>query len=105
MTTVIPSTGQKPNYLHGRAQTKHAREFKEAWYSIDNNTINTIYLQFKTIRNNPTNKNSAMTNDINFPITLLSAPATQQSNDSNGVISIDQTHSLPRQRILQPPNR
>ena len=22
------------------AKTKHAREFKEAWYSIDNNTIN-----------------------------------------------------------------
>ena len=26
--------------LLGRAQTKHAREFKEAWYSIDGNTIN-----------------------------------------------------------------
>ena len=26
--------------LLGRAQTKHAREFKEAWYSIDSNTIN-----------------------------------------------------------------
>ena len=37
--------------LLGRAQTKHAREFKEAWYSIDGNTINrhveipTIYLK------------------------------------------------------------
>ena len=33
-----------------------------------------------------------MTNDVNFPITLLSTPATQQSNHSNDVISIDQTH-------------
>ena len=83
--------------LLGQAQTKHAREFKEAWYSIDANTINghieipTIYLQLKTIRKNPTNKNvnNTMANDINFPITLLSTPATQQSNHSNYVISID----------------
>ena len=34
-----------------------------------------------------------MTNDINFPVTLLSTPATQQSNHSNDAISIDQTHS------------
>ena len=85
--------------LLGRAQTKHAREFKEAWYSMDANTINrhieipTIYLQLKTIRNNPTNKNNTMANDINFPTTLLSTPATQQSNHFNDVISIDQTHS------------
>ena len=26
--------------LLGQAQTKHAREFKEAWHSMDNNTIN-----------------------------------------------------------------
>ena len=85
--------------LLGRAQTKHAREFKEAWYSMDANTINrhieipTIYLQLKTIRNNPTNKNNTMANDINFPTTLLSTPTTQQSNHFNDVISIDQTHS------------
>ena len=66
---------------------------------MDANTISrhieipTIYLQVKTIRNNPTNKNNTMTNDINFPITLLSTPATQKSNHSNDVISIDQTHS------------
>ena len=58
--------------LLGPAQTKHAREFKEAWYSIDANTINkhieipTIYLQLKTIRKYPTNKNNTMANDINF---------------------------------------
>ena len=34
-----------------------------------------------------------MTNDNNFPMTLLSTPATQQSNHSNDVISIDQAHS------------
>ena len=85
--------------LLGRAQTKHAREFKEAWYSIGANTINrhieipTIYLQLKTIRNNPTNKNNTMANDINFPITVLSTPVTHQSNLSNDVISTDQTHS------------
>ena len=39
--------------LLGRANTKHAREFKEAWYSTDRNTINryvdipTVYLQLK----------------------------------------------------------
>ena len=85
--------------LLGPAQTKHAREFKEAWYSIDANTINqhieipTIYLQLKTIRKYPTNKNNTMANDINFPITFLSTPATQQSNHSNDVISIYQTYS------------
>ena len=33
----------KETHLLGRAQTKHAREFKEAWYGTDENTIN-IYI-------------------------------------------------------------
>ena len=49
----------KETRLLGRAQTKHAREFKEAWYSTDDNTINrhidipTVYLQLKTVRRSP----------------------------------------------------
>ena len=96
--------------LLGRAQTKHAREFKEAWYSIDANTINrhieipTIYFQLKTIRNNPTNKDNTMANDIN-PMTLLSTP---QPNDliipmMSSLLLTKPT--LSRQRILQPPIR
>jgi hypothetical protein len=56
--------------LLGRAQTKHARKFKEAWYSIDGNTINrhveipTIYLQLKTTFKCPTNNNDTMTKTI-----------------------------------------
>ena len=75
-------------------QTKHAREFKEAWYSIDGNTINrqveipTIYLQLKTTRKFPTN-NDTMTN-TNFQITLPSTSATQQSKHSNDAIAITQ---------------
>jgi hypothetical protein len=47
--------------LLGQAQTKHAREFKEAWHSMDNNTINRhvdipmIYLQLKKTPNASTN--------------------------------------------------
>ncbi len=44
MTTVIPAAHTYDNWtetqLLGRAQTKHAREFKEVWYSTDSNTIN-----------------------------------------------------------------
>ena len=47
--------------LLGRAQTKHAREFKEAWFSTDDNTINrhidipAVYHQLKTERRNSIN--------------------------------------------------
>ena len=81
-----------------RAQTKHAREFKEAWYSIDGNTINrhveipTIYLQLKTTRKCPTNNNDTMTN-TNFQITLPSTSATQQSKHSNDAIPSSGIHS------------
>ena len=71
-------------YEH-KAQTKHAREFKEAWYSTDDNTINrhidipNVYLQLETVRkvatNNDTNINK--TNVKNLP-----TPATRQSNHS-----------------------
>jgi hypothetical protein len=64
------------------AQTKHAREFKEAWYSIDGNEISrhvdipTIYLPFKITRKCPTDNNDTMTN-TNFQITLPSTSATK----------------------------
>ncbi len=54
--------------LLGRAQTKHAREFKEAWYCTNSNTINrhidipTIYLQLKTLHRSSTNIDVNMTN-------------------------------------------
>ena len=75
----------KETHLLRRAQTKHAREFIQAWYSTDNNSINrhidipTVYLQLKTVRkvatNNDTNINK--TNVKNLP-----TPATRQSNHS-----------------------
>ena len=83
--------------LLGRAQTKHAREFKEAWYSIDGNTINrhveipTVYLQLKTTRKCPTNNNDTMTN-TNFQITIPSTSATQQSKHSNDAIPSSGIH-------------
>ena len=86
--------------LLGRAQTKHARAFKEAWYSIDGNTINrhveipTVYLQLKTTRKCPTNNNDTMTNsNTNFQITLPSTSATQQSKHSNDAILSSGIHS------------
>ena len=82
----------------GRAQTKHEREFKEAWYSIDGNTINrhveipTVYLQLKTTRKCPTNNNDTMTN-TNFQMTIPSTSATQQSKHSNDAIPSSGIHS------------
>ncbi len=73
--------------LLGRAQTKHAREFKEAWYSTDSNTINrhidipTIYLQLKTLHRSSTNIDVNMTNTNN--VALMSTSTTQHSNHSN----------------------
>ncbi len=55
-------------------QTKHAREFKEAWYSTDSNTINwhidisTIYLQLKTLHESSTNDvNMTNINNVHSP--------------------------------------
>ena len=55
-------------------QTKHAREFKEAWYSTDSNTINrhidisTIYLQLKTLHGSSTNDvNMTNINNVHSP--------------------------------------
>ena len=84
--------------LLGRAQTKHAHEFKEAWYSIDGNKINrhveipTVYLQLKTTRKCPTNNNDTMTN-TNFQITIPSTSPTQQSKHSNDAIPSSGIHS------------
>ncbi len=76
--------------LLGRAQTKHAREFKEAWYSTDSSTINrhidipTIYLQHKTLHRSFTNDvNMTNINNVHSPIALLSTYTTQYSNRSN----------------------
>ncbi len=77
--------------LLGRAQTKHAREFKEAWHSTDGNTINrhidipTIYLQLKTLHRSSTNNdvNMTNTNNVHSPIALLSTSTTQYSNRSH----------------------
>ena len=73
----------KETHLLGRAQTKHAREFKEAWYSTDDNTINrhidipTVYLQLKTVRKVATNND---TNINNTNVKNLPTSATRQSN-------------------------
>ena len=46
--------------LLDQAKTKHAREFKEAWHSVDKNTINrhidipSVFLQLKNSSNSST---------------------------------------------------
>ena len=63
----------------------YAREFKEAWYSGEDNAINrhidipTIYLPLKTIRNIATNKD---TNASNTNVENLPTSATHQSSHS-----------------------
>jgi hypothetical protein len=75
--------------LLGQAQTKHAREFKEAWHSMDNNTINrhvdipTIYLQLKMTPNASTNNNT----NTNLPTTLPHTSTNSHSNHSNDTIT------------------
>ena len=78
----------------GRAQTKYAREFKEAWHSTDDNTINrhidipTVYLQLKTVRKNSVNNDTKITNTniVNLPITLQSISTTHSYNASDTLI-------------------
>ena len=62
----------------------YAREFKEAWYSGDDNAINrhidipTIYLQLKTIRKIAPNND---TNASNTNVENLPTSAIHQSSD------------------------
>ena len=71
--------------LLGRAQTKYAREFIEAWHSTDDVTIYrhiyipTVYLQLKTVRKNSVNNDTKITNTnvVSFPITLQYTSKTQ----------------------------
>ena len=80
--------------LLGRAQTKYAREFKEAWHSTDDDTINrhidipTVYLQLKTVRKNSVNNNTKITNTniVNNPITLQSRSTTHSYNSNDTLI-------------------
>ena len=79
--------------LLGRAPTKYAREFKEAWHSTDD-TINrhidipTVYLQLKTVRKNSVNNNTKITNTniVNNPITLQSRSTTHSYNSNDTLI-------------------
>ena len=90
------STGQKRKLL-GRAQTKYAREFKEAWHSTDDDTINrhidtpTVYLQLKTVHKNSVNNNTNITNTdiVNLPITLQSTSRTHHSYNSNDTLILN----------------
>ena len=92
-TTVTLSTGQKTQLL-GRAQTKYAREFKEAWHSTDDDTIDrhidipTAYLQLKTERKNSVNNDTKITNIniVNLPITLQSTSRTYHSYNFNNTL-------------------
>ena len=80
--------------LLGRAQTKYTREFKEAWHSTDDDTINrhidipTVYLQLKTVRKNSVNNNTKITNTniVNNPITLQSRSTTHSYNSNDILI-------------------
>ena len=81
MTIVVHLTG----HILGHAHTKHAREFKEAWHSMDNNTINrhvdipTIYLQLKKKTNASTNNNTNTNTHTNL--------TNSHSNKSNDTIT------------------
>jgi hypothetical protein len=77
-------------------QTKHAREFKEAWHIMDNNTINrhvdipTIYLQLKKTPNASTNNNTNTNTHTNLFASMhfLSHPQTHiPCNHSNDTIT------------------
>ena len=80
--------------LLGRAQTKYAREFKEAWHSTNHDTINrqtdilTVYLQLKTVRKNSVNNDTKITNTniVNLPITLQSICTTHSYNSNDTLI-------------------
>ena len=66
----------------GQATTKHAREFKEAWHSLDKQTYNrhidmpTIYLQLKRSHKSP--NSSSLT--FNTPSTSFPTPAHDNNN-------------------------
>ena len=89
--------------LLGRATTRHAREFKEAWHSIDKNTMNrhidipTVYLQLKQSENLTTSSlhTQSSSSDIN------SAHATQDTPGSMATHSTtsNQPHAPPDQSI------
>ena len=95
-------TGRKTKLL-GRATTRHARELKEAWHSIDKNTINrhidipTVYLQLKQSDNLTTSSLhiQSSSSDIN------SAHATQDTPGSMATHSTtsNQPHAPPDQPI------
>ena len=97
--------------LLGRAQTKHARKFKEAWYSTDSNTINrhidipTIYLQLKALHRSSTNidVNMTNTNNVDVPIVLMSTSTTQHSNHSNNNTPNNKVQSTITTHPHQPP--
>ena len=53
----------------GRAQTQHAREFEEAWYSKDNDTINRhVYIHLIFTTKEKRQKNYKQHQDYNNPI-------------------------------------
>ena len=80
--------------LLGRAKTKYTREFKEAWHSTDDDSINrhidipTVYLQLKTVRKNSANNDTNITNTniVGFPIALQSTSRTRHSYHSNDTL-------------------
>ncbi len=87
----------------GQATTKHAREFKEAWHSINKQTFNrhidipTIYLQLK----HPSKRSSLSPSTFNPPTTSLPT----STDDDNNYLRTITTNDNHRREIPQPIRR
>ena len=88
-----------------------AREFKEAWHSTDDDTINrhidipTVHLQLKTVRKNSVNNNTKITNTNieNNPIILQSRSTTHPYNSNNTLIPNNNMQSSMTTHLLTKP--
>ena len=86
----------------GQATTKqHAREFKEAWHSLDKQTFNrhidipTIYLPLKRTHKSP--NSSSLT--FNPPSTSFPTPSHDNNNQLHSIVTNDNQHTEIHQPI------
>jgi hypothetical protein len=76
--------------------TKHAREFEEAWHSLDKQTFNrhidfpTIYLQLKRSHKSP--NSSSLT--FNPPSTSFPTPSHDNNNHPHSIVTNGNQHRL-----------
>ena len=85
----------------GQATTRHAREFKEAWHSLDKQTFNrlidipTIYLQLKRSHKSP--NSSSLT--FNPPSTSYPTPSHDNNNHPDSIVTNGNQHTEIHQPI------